>query len=405
MVACVDSRVGEVLSALEPPLVEHVCELRRWLHQHPELSYQEVETAKRITAELDSLGIAYKYPGVGHSVIGFVEGEDPARPAIALRADMDALPGEETTGASYTSINAGVMHACGHCAHMAMLVGAAQLLASTPPPGPVRLVFQPAEERGGGSRVAIADGALDNVAAIFGAHVTHEYETGKIMVRDGHVTAQSDAFSIEVRGRGGHGARPHEAVDAIVVSGFLIIALQTLVSRESNPLHPSVVTIGSIHSGSASNVIAEQAELSGTIRTSLPESRERIHSGLQRMVKAAAELHNADIKIEIRSGYPPVVNAPKPTHIARLAATEIVGPGCVVASEHPSMGSEDFAFYLEQIPGCFVRFGARHPDWEPVPLHSPAFDIDERALGVGMRFLDRVARVAHEHMDEVEHEV
>jgi hippurate hydrolase len=405
MVACLDSRVSDVLSALDQPLVDHVRELRRWLHQHPELSYQEVETAKRITAELDLLGIAYKYPGVGHSVIGYIEGEDPARPAIALRADMDALPGEETTGAIYSSANAGVMHACGHCAHMAMLVGAAQLLKSLPPPGPVRLVFQPAEERGGGSRVAIADGALDSVAAIFGAHVTHEYETGKIMVRDGHVTAQSDAFSIEVRGRGGHGARPHEAVDAIVVSGFLIIALQTLVSRESNPLHPSVVTIGSIHSGSAGNVIAEQASLSGTIRTSLAESRERIHSGMQRMVKAAAELHNADVEIEIRSGYPPVVNSPQPTRIARQAASEIVGAGCVVSAEHPSMGSEDFAFYLDQIPGCFVRFGARHPDWEPVPLHSPAFDIDERALGVGVRFLDRVARVAHAHINELGHEI
>lgn len=400
-----DAHVAEVLGAIDAPLVRHIRDLRRWFHRHPELSFQEAGTAAHIISELESLQIPYKYDGVGHAVIGLVEGLDPSPLAVALRADMDALPGEETTGAPYASVNPGAMHACGHCAHMAMLIGAAHLLAQEPPPGPVRLVFQPAEERGGGARVAIADGALDGVATIFGAHVTHEWETGKIMVRDGHMTAQSDAFTINVRGKGGHGARPHEAVDAIVISGFLITALQTLVSRETNPLHPSVVTIGKIGAGSAGNVIAEEAELYGTIRTSLDESRKRIHNGLQRMVSAAAELHNAEIDIEIRQGYPPVINEPRSVAIARQAAADVVGTEHVVAAEHPSMGSEDFSFYLMERPGCFVRFGARHPDWEPIPLHSPAFDIDERALGIGARFLDRVARVAHGRMVEFENEV
>jgi hippurate hydrolase len=400
-----DAHVAQVLGALEAPLVNHIRDLRRWFHRHPELSYHEAETAAHIIAELESLHIAYEYAGVGHAVIGVIDGVDATRPAIALRADMDALPGEETTGADYASINPGVMHACGHCAHMATLIGAAHLLARDPPPGPVKLVFQPAEERGGGSRIAIADGALNGVATIFGAHVTHEWETGKIMVRDGHVTAQSDGFRINVRGKGGHGARPHEAIDAVVISGFLIMALQTLVSRETNPLHPSVVTIGKIEAGSASNVIAEEAELSGSIRTSLDESRNRIHHGLQRMISAAAELHNAKIDIEIRHGYPPVVNEPRSVSIARQAAADVVGAEHVVAAEHPSMGSEDFSFYLQSSPGCFVRFGARHPDWEPIPLHSPAFDIDERALGIGARFFDRVARVAHERMNEFTHEI
>ncbi len=225
------------------------------------------------------------------------------------------------------------------------------------------------------------------------------------MVRDGDVTAQSDAFTIRVRGKGGHGARPHEAVDAIVISGFLITALQTLVSRETNPLHPSVVTIGRIRSGSAGNVIAEEAELNGTIRTSLEEARKHIHSGMRRMVSAAAELHNANIEIEIRHGYPPVFNEPRSVDIARQAAAEVVGRSCVVAAEYPSMGSEDFSFYLKESPGCFVRFGARHPDWEPVPLHSPAFDVDERVLGIGAQFFDRVARVAHERLREFDYEV
>lgn len=400
-----DAHVGGVPGALDAPFFTYIRDLRRWFHRHPELSYKEAETAAHIIAELEALQIPYKYGGVGHAVIGFVDGLDMTQPAVALRADMDALPGEETTDAEYASVNPGAMHACGHCAHMAMLIGAAHLLVRNPPPGPVRLVFQPAEERGGGSRVAIADGALDGVAAIFGAHVTHEWETGKIMVRDGHVTAQSDAFTIKVRGKGGHGARPHEAIDAIVISGFLITALQTLVSRETNPLHPSVVTIGKIEAGSAGNVIAEKAELSGTIRTSLDESRKRIHHGLERMIKAAAELHNAAIDIEIRHGYPPVINEPRSVSIARQAAADIVSADHVIAAEHPSMGSEDFSFYLKDRPGCFVRFGARHPDWEPIPLHSPAFDIDERALGIGAKFLDRVARVAHGRMVEFENEV
>lgn len=385
---------------IDQSLFERLLVLRRWLHQHPELSWQEANTARRIIAELERLGVRCRYKGVGHAVIGYIDGVDNTRPAVALRADMDALPGKESTGAAYASENPGIMHACGHCAHMAMLIGAATLLQQDRPPGPVTLVFQPAEERGGGARVAIEDGALDKVATIFACHVTHEYETGRIMVRDGSVTAQSDRFTIFVHGKGGHGARPHEAIDAIVVSGFLITALQTLVSRESNPLHPSVVTIGSVHAGSAANVIAEEAELKGSIRSTLPESRQRIHNGIRRMVSAAAELHDCRIEVDIAPGYPPVINEPISTAIARQAAVDTVGLENVVQAEHPSMGSEDFAYYLEQRPGCFVRIGAREADWEPVPLHSPGFDIDERSLAIGARYLEQVARRAHEQIGE-----
>ncbi len=393
-------RVKVIVDVPDDLLHDRLVALRRWFHRHPELSFKEAETAQRIIAELQELGIRYDYAGVGHAVIATIDGENSSAATIALRAEMDALPGEETTGAPYASENPGIMHACGHCAHMAMLVGAAHLLRRDAPPGPVRLIFQPAEESGGGARVAINDGALDNVAAIFAAHVTHEYETGKIMVRDGFVTSQSDGFKIRIRGKGGHGARPHEAVDAVVISGFLITALQTLVSREINPLHPSVVTIGSVHSGSAANVIAEQAELHGSIRTSLAETRKHIHRGLRRMVSAVAELHNARIDIQIEEGYPPVINEPISTSIARKAATDVVGERHVIAAEYPSMGSEDFSFYLQKMPGCFVRLGARRLDWEPTPLHSPSFDIDERVLGIGARFFDRVARLGSEYREE-----
>jgi len=398
---CHGQHVAEILKELDEPLRARLIELRRWFHQHPELSFQEADTAERIIAELKRLDITYDYAGVGHSVIGSIDGQDGSRPAIALRAEMDALPGEDTTNAPYASIYPGRMHACGHDAHMAMLIGAAHLLKIDPPEGPVRLVFQPAEERGGGARIAIEDGALDHVAAIFAGHVTHDIETGKIMIRDGVVTAQSDSFSIKVRGKGGHGARPHEAVDAVVVSGFLITALQTLVSREINPLHPSVVTIGKVRAGSARNVIAEHAELTGSIRTSRAEVRQHIHNGMKRMVSAAAELHNATIEIDISEGYPPVVNEPVSTGIAREAGAAIVGSNHVVTFEYPSMGSEDYSFYLDKVPGCFVRLGARHPDWEPVPLHSPGFDIDERVLGIGTRFFDHVARLGHSGMEEL----
>ncbi|MDH3747870.1 MAG: M20 family metallopeptidase [Gammaproteobacteria bacterium] len=396
-----DTQVQDILDQIDDTLRARLLTLRRWLHQHPELSFHEVETAIRISDELEHLGIPTSYEGEGHALIARIDGRDPTRQAIALRAEMDALPGDETTGAPYASVYPGRMHACGHGAHMAMLIGAASLLNENPPPGPVQLVFQPAEELGGGARIAIEDGALDDVAAIFAGHVTHEYETGKIMIRDGPVTAQSDRFTVRVRGKGGHGARPHEAVDAVVISGFLIAALQTLVSREINPLHPSVVTIGKVSAGSAANVIAEQAEMYGSIRTLNNEVRANIHKGLKRMIAATAELHSAEINIDIEEGYPPVINEPVTVSVAREAAADIVGESAVVAAEFPSMGSEDFSYYQEKVRGCFVRFGARHPDWEPIPLHSPAFDVDERVLGIGTRFFDRLARVGHAHMNRL----
>ncbi len=376
-------------------LFKRLVEMRRWFHQHPDLAFEEADTAQRIIGELERLEIPCDYAGVGHSVIGHIAGVDPGMRAIALRAEMDGLPGNETTGATYESVKPGKMHACGHDAHMTMVLGAAELLRNDPPPGPVQLIFQPAEEKGGGARRAIADGALQNVIAIFAGHVTHEYHTGQVMVRDGIVTAQSDRFLIRIRGRGGHGARPHEAVDAVVISGFLITALQTLVSRETNPFHPTVVTIGKIHAGSAANVIAEEAQLEGSIRTSNTEVRHHVLHGIERMIRAAAELHNAEITVDFSAGYPPVVNDSGAAAIARKAAGQVVGADNVVGSEYPSMGSEDFSFYLDHVPGAFVRIGARNLKWEPVPLHSPAFDIDENALAIGTRYFDQVVRTAH----------
>lgn len=375
-------------------LFEWMVGVRRALHHHPELAFEEVETARLLMSELGKLGIPHIYAGPGNAVIGKLACPDRDAPTFALRADMDALPGVETTGLPFASAIEGKMHACGHDAHMAMVLGAAALLRESPPPCHVLFVFQPAEEKGGGARVVVGSGALDGVAAIFGAHVTHHYRVGEVMVAGGVITAQSDHFRINIRGRGGHGARPHEATDAVVITGMLIMAIQTLVSRETNPVHPTVVTVGTVQAGSAPNVIAEEACLEGTIRTTLPEVRDHVHAGLMRMARAIGELHNAEITTEITAGYPPVVNTMRETRIAHRAAEAVVGRDGLVAMDHPSMGSEDFAYYLQQIPGCYVRFGARRNDTEYIPLHSPKFDVNEEVLKVGAAFFDEVVREA-----------
>ncbi len=379
----------------------HAVALRRWLHRHPELSFSEAETATRVVAELERLGIPCAYPGPGGGVIGRIE-TDPALPAIALRAELDALPGQDLTDPLYRSVYADRMHACGHDAHMTMVLGAAAALADDPPRGNVVLVFQPAEERGGGSRVMIEAGALAGVHAIFGGHVTHEWPTGMIMIRKGAMTAQSDRFRIAIKGKGGHGARPHEAVDAVVIAALLVTTLQTLVSRQTNPVHPSVITVGKVAAGSAPNVIAESAELEGTIRTTFPESREHIHKGIRRMVEAMAELHEAEIRLELQPGYPPVINTPDEVTLVRKCVRDLYGPDALTTSPHPSMGSEDFSYYLQHVPGAFFRFGARRPEWEPVPLHSPRFDIDEAVLAIGAEFFAALARRALRHYAAVE---
>lgn len=371
-------------------------ELRRTFHRYPELAFEEKQTAAVIIQELQRLEIPYEYGGVGSGIVARIEGGDSSAPRVALRADMDALPGDENTGLPFASQNPGKMHACGHDGHMAILLGAASLLKANPPPGQVVLIFQPAEERGGGARVMIAAGALQGVRAIFGGHITRHYRVGEIMVASGTITAQSDGFTMRVKGRGGHGARPHEAVDAVVVTGLLIMAVQTLVSREINPAHPSVVTIGKVEAGSAGNVIAETATLYGSIRTTETAVRQHIIQGLQRIAKAVGDLHNAKVEVEIRAGYPPVINTLQETEIARRAVLKTLGQQGWVMMDQPSMGSEDFAYYLQHVPGCYVRFGARREGWENIPLHSPSFDFDEEAMKVGAAFFNQVVREAIE---------
>ncbi len=384
---------------LEKELYEKIVRFRRDLHQHPELSWHEGRTAGKIAAALDDLGISYEAGIAGNGIVATLPGRDASRGAIALRADIDALPIHEETGLPFASRNDGVMHACGHDGHTSILLGAASLLvAGHELPAPVKLVFQPAEETGAGASAVIETGVVDDVALIFGGHIDRHYPLGTIIVTDGAVNASSDSFSISISGKGGHGGRPHETVDAVVVGSLLIIALQTIVSREVNPAHPSVVSVGTFRSGTASNVIADHAELTGTIRAQDPEVRLHLHRSIQRISAAVAQLHGALIETSISEGTPPLINPPAMAALAREAAFEVVGQDGVRAMVVANMGAEDFAYYLERIPGAYVRFGTVVEGHEVWPAHSSRFDFDERTLGFGAAYYAALARIAGRHL-------
>lgn len=372
--------------------------LRRDLHSHPEKSWEEERTATRIEEELRALGLAPRRIA-RTGVVADVAGHHDA-PVVALRADTDALPIHEETGLDFASTRAGVMHACAHDGHTAMVVGAASLLLAERPPTRVRLIFQPAEEVAEGARAMVEAGVLEGVSRIFGGHVDRHYPAGTIAVQAGAMNASTDMFFLDVRGQDGHGARPHEALDAVVVGSLLVTALQTIVSREVDPAHPSVVTVGSFRAGSAPNVIAGRAELAGTIRAQHASVRAHLHTAIRRIASAIAMLHGAQIEVRIVEGTPPLVNEPEMAALAREAAVAVCGESRVVGLRTANMGGEDFACYLERIPGAYVRFGGKVAGREGFPAHSSRFDFDEQALATGALFLDRVARLAGERLVE-----
>lgn len=369
--------------------------LRRELHRHPETSWKEVETARRIEGWLAELGLEpCRICETG--VVAEVPGG--AGPRIALRADIDALPIVEETGLPFASGNPGAMHACGHDGHAAMLLGAAELLAADPPSGPVRLIFQPAEEVGAGARALIETGALEGVAAIFGGHLDVHFPAGTIFVTPGPVAASTDLFRVRIAGRGGHAARPHETVDAVVVASHVVLALQHVVSRGIDPAAAAVITIGRLQAGEVANAIAGSALLEGSIRALRAEVRERLLTEAERVARATAALHGAVAEVEIEHGTPPLVNDERMAALAREAAVRIAGPERVAPLPSTNMAGEDFSFYQERVPGCYVRFGAR-PAGTAHPNHSSRFDFDEAALGWGAAWLAEVARVAGEALE------
>ena len=388
------------MSVISESLQSRLVKLRRVLHAHPELSGQEAQTAGTICKFLEELGITHRIGVAGHGVVAEIPGPSGV-PCVVLRADTDALPIQEETGLEFASVHNGVMHACGHDGHTTMLLGAAALLSQEKDlPAPVRLIFQPAEEKGTGAIAMIKEGVLDGAGLIFGGHLDRHYRPGTIVVSEGPVNASSDNFLIEIIGQGAHGARPHESIDAVVVGSLMIMALQTIVSREVDPARPSVVSVGQFHAGTAPNVIAGQAKLEGTVRAQDPSVRQQLLNSVRRIAESIAQLHGAKIHIVVAEGTPPLVNHPEMATLARRAAIESVGEENVLPLKTANMGAEDFSYYLEKIPGAYVRFGSQVPGREGYPAHSSKFDFDEEALAVGAAYYHAIAKIAGHQLEK-----
>lgn len=376
------------------PLRAELLALRRDLHRHPELAFREERTAARLTAALEPLAPVSIARVAGTGVVARLRGRDASAPVVAIRGDIDALPIQEATGLDYASAVPGVMHACGHDVHATWAVGAACLLAADPAAGDVLIVLQPAEETGAGAAAVLETGALDGVAAIFGAHVDRRFAVGQVVADDGPLAASADQFAIELVGAGAHAARPHEAADPVVGAAALVGALQTIVSRRLNPASAGVVTVGALHAGTAANVIPERAELLGTVRAADAHARALLVDEVRRIAAGVAATYRLEARVTFEPGVPPIVNPPGPTAWARQAARATLGNAAVVPLGFLNMAGEDFAHYMERIPGCFLRVGAREAGGRVVPAHSPHFYAADESVFVGAAVLAATARVA-----------
>ncbi len=383
--------MNKVKKIVNDELFEWIRDIRRNLHQCPEIAFKEEKTSELISGALKKLGIKHKKGVAQTGIVGKLIVDEHA-PTVALRADMDALPITENTGLPFASQTPGVMHACGHDGHMAIVLGAAKILKDNPPDGNVVFIFQPGEEGEGGAKPMIEEGVLDGIAAIFGGHIERQYQVGEIGIKTGIHTSFTDAFEIKITGKGGHAARPHEAIDAVIIASQLVMNLQTIISRDIDPLHPAVITIGYIKSGTVYNAIAEKATLKGTIRTTEESVREQIVDKIKKVTAGLAALNGAEINVHIKPGYPPIINKEEECLLARQVAAKLLGKNSVITIPLPSLGGEDFSYYLQQIPGCFIRFGAAKVGHELIAAHSPRFDFDEEVLRVGSAYMSELVR-------------
>ena len=377
--------------------------IRRDLHAHPQLAFHETYASGVVCRELKRLGIPFE-AGLGETgVVGWILPDDPLaakNKALGLRADMDALPIEEATDVDYASTNAGAMHACGHDGHTTILLGTARVLASMRNRlrRPVKLVFQPAEEVGGGAVRMIEDGALDartggiDVSQMFTMHGWPNTRLGTIATRPGPMFASMDQLQIVLTGRPGHAAAPHLTSDPIFAAAQLISSLQSVVSRNVDPTEPAVLTIASIHAGSAFNIIPERAELLGTIRAVTSETRDLIHERMRRITEQTAVALGCQADIDVDSGYPVTVNDADFTFQVVAAAGAALGAENAARMEHPALVAEDFAFYGQQVPSCLVLLGLRPPGRVDYPgLHTSRFDFNDDAISLGIRLMCHVA--------------
>jgi amidohydrolase len=377
------------LSAAEA-LYDEIVAVRRDLHMHPELGFQEVRTARIVAEKLGALGYEV-ITGVGKTgVVGVLQGGLPGERTVLLRFDMDALPIQEENDVPYRSQVPGVMHACGHDAHVAVGIGVANVLAQHRDqiPGTIKLMFQPAEEGLGGAKAMINDGVLNgpDVDYALGLHVSSGHPVGTAVVRSGAMMAASDGLRITVRGKGGHGAHPDQTVDAVLVAAQIIVALQTIVSRNVNPEATGVVTVGAIHAGQAGNVIADTAQMRGTIRSFDPAVRELLHRRVREVATGVASALGATADVEVIIGVDATVNAEKPTEVIYRSAAALLGEANLDTT-YRTPGGEDFSAVLARVPGNFFFLGTKSDERTGFPHHNPHFDLDERALPTGVAIL------------------
>ena len=389
--------VPAAVGALYPDeVVLQLSALRRDLHRNPELSWREHRTVDLLSATVASLGISDIQRVANTGLVVRVPGRDHSAPIVALRGDIDALPIHEDTGLPFASVNPGVMHACGHDVHATWAIAATQLLLKSPARGDVLVVFQPAEEVGEGARAILDSGALDPVRAIFGGHVDRRFEVGQVVAQEGALAASTDTFRITITGAGSHGARPHESHDPIVGAAALIGALQTIVSRRVDPAQPAVVTVGTINGGTAANIIPDTVELSGTIRATTKETRTLLTTEVRHIAETIAAAYGLTATTSLSGGTPPIVNPANAANWARAAVTTVLGADALTPLGTTNMGGEDFAEYMQDIPGCFMRIGAREPGGRVIAAHSPSYYAAEEAIFIGAAVLAESARVASE---------
>jgi amidohydrolase len=363
-------------------IYSEIVDIRRDLHMNPELSFKEKRTPEFIAKYLNDLGLEVRTKVGGNGVVGYLKGGKPGK-TIALRADFDALPIEDEKDVPYKSRIPGVMHACGHDIHTAALLGVAKVLSQVKDElkGNVVFLHQHAEEVSpGGAKGMIEDGCLEGVDVVYGAHVEVNFPIGVVAVNEGYIQAASDVFDITIHGKGGHGAEPHRCIDPLVIGSHLVVDLQHIVSRRVDPLQPALVTVGAFHSGNAHNVIPDKAFLKGTVRTYDKDVRVQVEKELALIAQKTGEKHGARIDVEYEKGYISLYNHPKETEFIKNLSAEIVGKENVTVKP-PDMGGEDFAYFVDAVPGTFFWVGGGNPELNAVyPHHHPKFDVDERSM-------------------------
>ena len=381
-------------SLLSAELGDQLRTLRHELHRDPELSLEETRTAERLAAELNKIDLKYSRRVAGTGIVARIAGIDPDAPVVVIRGDIDALPVQEDTGVDFASQNPGVMHACGHDLHAAWIVGAARLLCDSPAAGDVIVLLQPAEETAKGALAMIEAGCLDGAAAILGAHVDMRYPLGTVVAQAGPMAASADEFLIKLTGAGSHAARPHEGNNPIVGAASLVSALQSVVASNVAPGTPAALTVATFNSGKASNVIPEFASISGTVRAVDTATRERLIAAITRVAEGVASAFGLALDLKFVAGTPPLSNDTTCVEWIREAVTVLLGKDALVPLAGPNLGGEDFAFYLDKLPGCFFRVGGRAAGQAEIPAHSSRFLPADDAVVVGAAVMAEAARVA-----------